>query len=168
MPNLKPTLRSLCAALISLLLLSTLFLGPSSAASDTGQQSRKGSNDHTDRDDDDDDDDDRDEKRDPCRQAFKRGERGKRLRQRCENGSSSGIARGDFNGDGIGDLAIGVPFEDIADGEGGTIQDAGGVNVIYGSATGLSSNAGPSDQFPASRALLKPATSSGVPSTDDR
>lgn len=62
-------------------------------------------------------------------------------------GSSSGIARGDFNGDGIGDLAIGVPFEDIADAKGGTIQDAGGVNIIYGSAAGLNADAGPSDQF---------------------
>jgi hypothetical protein len=41
---------------------------------------------------------------------------------------------GDFNGDGFQDLAIGVPGEDI-----GTIIDAGGVNVIYGGATGLTS-----------------------------
>jgi hypothetical protein len=92
-------------------------------------------------------DDDDDYKRDPCRHALKRGERGRQLRELCENGSSSGIAKGDFNGDGIGDLAIGVPFEDIGDAEGGTIQDAGGVHIIYGSASGLSSKAGPSDQF---------------------
>ncbi|MDY6833786.1 MAG: FG-GAP repeat protein [Chloroflexota bacterium] len=40
---------------------------------------------------------------------------------------------GDFNGDGLNDLAIGVPHEDI-----GAIQSAGAVNVLYGSNTGLS------------------------------
>jgi disulfide bond formation protein DsbB len=40
----------------------------------------------------------------------------------------------DFNGDGYGDLAIGVPYEDI-----GTNIDAGAVNVLYGSSAGLSS-----------------------------
>ncbi len=42
------------------------------------------------------------------------------------------VAAGDFNGDGYADLAIGVPLEDI-----GTTVDAGFVNVLYGSATGL-------------------------------
>jgi len=91
-------------------------------------------------------DDDRDE-RDPCRKLLKGGQRSNDLRRRCEAGSSNGIARGDFNGDGIGDLAVGVPFEDIANPNGGTIQDAGGVNVIYGSASGVSATAGPGDQF---------------------
>ena len=44
----------------------------------------------------------------------------------------------DFNGDGFADLAIGVPFEDIVVGPGVTVSDAGAVNVIYGSANGLS------------------------------
>ncbi|MBI3801528.1 MAG: FG-GAP repeat protein, partial [Deltaproteobacteria bacterium] len=39
---------------------------------------------------------------------------------------------GDFNGDGKDDLAIGVPGEDV-----GSVNAAGAVNVIYGSATGL-------------------------------
>jgi FG-GAP repeat protein len=39
---------------------------------------------------------------------------------------------GDFNGDGFSDLAVGVPFEDV-----GGAEDAGAVNVLYGSATGL-------------------------------
>jgi hypothetical protein len=48
-------------------------------------------------------------------------------------GGSSGVAKGDFNGDGVADLAIGVPAEDI-----GTVLSAGAVNVIYGSdASGL-------------------------------
>lgn len=42
------------------------------------------------------------------------------------------LAAGDFNGDGFGDLAVGVPAEDI-----NTFVDAGAVNVIYGSAIGL-------------------------------
>lgn len=31
--------------------------------------------------------------------------------ERCLRGSSSGIARADFNGDGFGDLAVGVPSQ---------------------------------------------------------
>lgn len=42
------------------------------------------------------------------------------------------LAIGDLNGDGYADLAIGVPYEDI-----GSINAAGAVNVLYGSATGL-------------------------------
>jgi hypothetical protein len=40
----------------------------------------------------------------------------------------------DFNGDGFADLAVGVEVEDI-----GSIQDAGAVNVLYGTDAGLSS-----------------------------
>jgi hypothetical protein len=39
---------------------------------------------------------------------------------------------GNFNGDGFDDLAIGVPDEDV-----GSILEAGAVNVVYGSSTGL-------------------------------
>ena len=39
----------------------------------------------------------------------------------------------DFNNDGADDLAVGVPFENV-----GSIVAAGAVNVLYGSATGLS------------------------------
>ena len=41
----------------------------------------------------------------------------------------SALARGDFNGDGYQDLAVGVPSESV----GGTSQ-AGAVNVLYGTA----------------------------------
>ena len=47
-------------------------------------------------------------------------------------GSSAGVARGDFNGDGFSDLATGSPNEDI-----GSVLDAGSVTVIFGSANGL-------------------------------
>ena len=40
----------------------------------------------------------------------------------------SSVASGDFDKDGFDDLAIGAPYDDI-----GSIQDAGAVNVIYGS-----------------------------------
>jgi hypothetical protein len=42
--------------------------------------------------------------------------------------------KSDFNGDGFGDLAVGIPNEVM-----GTSNTAGAVNVIYGSAAGLSS-----------------------------
>jgi hypothetical protein len=42
------------------------------------------------------------------------------------------LASGDFNGDGFDDLAIGVPEEDV-----GTIVNAGSVQVLFGSAAGL-------------------------------
>ncbi|HEY7083060.1 MAG TPA: integrin alpha, partial [Nitrososphaeraceae archaeon] len=52
--------------------------------------------------------------------------------------------KGDFNGDGNDDLAIGVPGEDL-----GSIfnADAGGVEVIYGSSNGLSATLVHADQF---------------------
>jgi len=42
---------------------------------------------------------------------------------------------GDFNGDGYQDMAVGAALEDL--GSGNSIKDAGAVNVIYGSAAGL-------------------------------
>lgn len=45
---------------------------------------------------------------------------------------AAGQVRGDFNGDGFSDLAIGVPNESV-----GSIHGAGAVNVIYGSGNGL-------------------------------
>jgi len=60
----------------------------------------------------------------------------------AEDGDSFGssLAAGDFNGDGFSDLAIGVQSEDISGFLGGTVTDAGAVNVLYGSATGLVAN----------------------------
>jgi hypothetical protein len=56
-------------------------------------------------------------------------------RQRLEDlpVGTSGVARGDFNGDGFGDLAVGAPLEDLSGG-----SDSGAVNVVYGTANGLS------------------------------
>jgi hypothetical protein len=58
-----------------------------------------------------------------------------------ENFGSS-LSVGDFNGDDIDDLAVGVPREDI-----GTIVEAGGVQIIYGSPNGLSATSPRPDQF---------------------
>jgi hypothetical protein len=52
------------------------------------------------------------------------------------------ISAGDFNNDGYTDLAIGVPEEDL-----GSLVDAGAVNVIYGSTSGLSPNTPIQNQF---------------------
>ena len=54
----------------------------------------------------------------------------------CPAAAGAAQVHGDFNGDGIADLAIGVPNEDL-----GTIGDAGAVHVLYGTATGVSSAA---------------------------
>lgn len=52
----------------------------------------------------------------------------------AETGDAFGgsLAAGDFNCDGYDDIAIGVPLESW------TIQEAGGVHVLYGSASGVS------------------------------
>ncbi len=52
----------------------------------------------------------------------------------AQNGDefAAALASGDFNGDGFVDLAVGVPGEDI-----GGLNNAGSINVIYGSTTGL-------------------------------
>jgi hypothetical protein len=47
------------------------------------------------------------------------------------------LAAGDFNGDGIGDLAIGVPGEGVPTGDGTNRAAAGMVHVLYGSRDGL-------------------------------
>jgi FG-GAP repeat len=52
------------------------------------------------------------------------------------------LSTGDYNGDGRDDLAIGVWWEDL-----GSIDDAGGVEVIYGSSSGLSATSPRQDQF---------------------
>jgi len=72
---------------------------------------------------------------DPCEQSLTPPGNANGLHKRCEAiGIGGGAAKGDFNGDGFADLAIGAPYEDQ-----NGIGSVGGVNVIYGSANGLSS-----------------------------
>jgi FG-GAP repeat len=54
------------------------------------------------------------------------------------------LTTGDFNADGYADLAAGDFLEDL-----GTLVDAGGVEILYGSSTGLQATGtgGPDDQF---------------------
>lgn len=47
---------------------------------------------------------------------------------------AGGQTHSDFNADGVADLAVGVPFEDIA-----SFVDTGSANVLYGTLAGLSS-----------------------------
>ena len=74
---------------------------------------------------------------DPCEQSLTPPGNANGLHRRCEAiGTGGGAAKGDFNGDGFADLAIGVPHEDR-----GGVGGVGAVNVIYGSASGLTSTA---------------------------
>ncbi|NOX61936.1 MAG: hypothetical protein GXP42_08325 [Chloroflexi bacterium] len=43
------------------------------------------------------------------------------------------LTSGDFNGDDVDDLAVGIPLEDV-----GSVVDAGAVAVLYGASTGIS------------------------------
>jgi FG-GAP repeat protein len=61
-----------------------------------------------------------------------------------EDWFGSSLSSGDYNGDGKDDLAIGVGLEDV---NGGTVDDAGKVQVIYGSASGLSTTSPLADQI---------------------
>lgn len=54
----------------------------------------------------------------------------------------SALVTGDFNGDGNDDLAVGVPDEDI-----NGHADAGSVNIIHGSPSGLSATSVPDQRF---------------------
>ncbi|HEX2639797.1 MAG TPA: FG-GAP-like repeat-containing protein, partial [Pyrinomonadaceae bacterium] len=78
---------------------------------------------------------DQNETADPCQQLLTPKGNANGLHKRCEAiGTGGGAAKGDFNKDGFADLAVGVPNEDV-NGVGGV----GAVNIIYGSASGLTS-----------------------------
>jgi FG-GAP repeat len=53
------------------------------------------------------------------------------------DGFGDGLAAGDFDGDGVTDLAVGASLEDV-----GAVVDAGAVHVLYGTAGGLTGAGG--------------------------
>jgi FG-GAP repeat len=53
------------------------------------------------------------------------------------DGWGAPLAAGDFNGNGVTDLAVSAPSEDV-----GSIVDAGAVSVLYGAAGGLTTTGG--------------------------
>jgi hypothetical protein len=84
--------------------------------------------------------DDRGSSPDPCEQSLRPPGTARGLHARCTAaGGSSGAARGDFNADGIADLAVGAPYEDQ-----NGVRAVGGVHILYGTSNGLSSTG---DQF---------------------
>lgn len=74
-----------------------------------------------------------------CTRKSGRGQRGSGIRPCLESLESRNLmaAMADFNGDGFGDLAVGAPFEDVPLQFGDAVS-AGAVNVLYGSANGIS------------------------------
>jgi FG-GAP repeat len=68
------------------------------------------------------------------------------VKDMSESGDRFGreVTSSDFNGDGLDDLGIDADFEQV-----GTVNHAGSVNVLYGSASGLQATGtgGPEDQF---------------------
>jgi len=149
----------ICDLLVCLGLLG-LVVPPYSLAKDKdGQQEVR---DDLQDEDDHDDRDDRGEKGrlERCLRALSEG---KKVPKKCpQGGSSSGIAKGDFNGDGFGDLAVGVPDEDETEEDTPeTEPDAGAVIVIYGPGTGLTTTTSgiPASQFWSQNATGVPAIS---------
>src|SRR5687768_11270973 len=131
MRHLKSTLRLSCVALFALALLMPMLPAHTNVIADAGRAPAVG---------DQDDRGKRNDPPDPCDQLLKVPGNANGLHRRCEGvGGGSGAARGDFNGDDIADLAVGVPFEDQ-----NGINAVGGVNIIYGSANGLTATG---DQF---------------------
>ncbi len=57
------------------------------------------------------------------------------------------LAAGDFNADGRDDLAIGVPLEDVVNSNVVHTENAGEVDVLYGSTSGLSTTGRAPQQF---------------------
>lgn len=96
------------------------------------------------------------------------------IHKRCPpRGSSTGIAKGDFNGDGIADLAIGIPHKDAIFADGGTtarVPESGAVQIIYGTADrGLAASGAtiPSSQLlTAANPLLAPTSDARAEKAD--
>ena len=97
----------------------------------------------------------------PCTHLPDPPGKAKGIEERCRpSGSSAGVARGDFNNDGVGDLAIGAPYEDT-----GGASDSGAVYVIYGTPSGLTAPATPTATLPGAQRWTQEST--GVPGASE-
>jgi hypothetical protein len=97
----------------------------------------------------------------PCTRLPDPPGKAKGIEERCRpSGSSAGVARGDFNFDGVGDLAIGAPYEDT-----GGASDSGAVYVIYGTPGGLTAPATPTATLPGAERWTQEST--GVPGASE-
>ncbi len=86
---------------------------------------------------------------DPCLDHVPPGEANGREHHCPPVGSSAGIARGDFDCDGIADLAVGVP-DDSVPSNGTLVPGAGSVEIVYAAhdGTGLPGTANPTNATP--------------------
>ena len=64
------------------------------------------------------------------------------------DGFGESLATGDFDGDGYADLIVGIPGEDV-----GSVRDAGSIQIIFGSGSGLTTSDLQIDQNAANTAL---------------
>ena len=108
----------------------------------------------------------------PCQHVPDSHGRVNGIKRRCGGGSSSGIAKGDFNGDGVADLAVGIPGKDPSFrnlfGVVTPIADAGAVQIIYGTAAdGLTAAAGAGVPTPQLLTELSPFTLIPFPGSQD-
>jgi hypothetical protein len=165
------SLRAIFICFICLFIACALILSPlgttySQKRSDSESRGQeKGSGQKTNTDDDDfAQQEGKDEKRskDPCDHLSELPDAARKfeeeIKKRCrERGSSSGISKADFNGDGFADLAVGIPLQDTP----ASVADSGAVIVIYGSSVGLTTTTAgiPAAQFWSQNAPGVPGTS---------
>jgi hypothetical protein len=129
MRHLKSLRRFFAEALFVLALLTLVFPAPIRVAASADARASAADKDEN--------KDERGEPPDPCEQLLKAKGNANGLHGRCETvGIGGGAAKGDFNGDGFADLAVGVPYEDR-----NFVGQVGAVNIIYGSANGLTATA---------------------------
>jgi hypothetical protein len=155
----------ICLFIACALILSPLGTTYSQKRSDSesrGQEKRSGQK--TDKDDGDfAEQEEKDERRrkDPCDHLSELPDTARKfeeeIKKRCRAGSSSGISKADFNGDGFADLAVGIPLQDTP----ASVADSGAVIVIYGSSVGLTTTTAgiPAAQFWSQNAPGVPGTS---------
>src|SRR5581483_1330836 len=156
MTSVKRFFSTLCDVFVLLSLLGLIVPSYSLAKGKDAQQDV--GKDHQDEGDDEDNGSHAGDGKDRIARCLRALAEGKKLAKKCpQGGSSSGIAKADFNGDGFADLAIGVPDEDTP----AEVENSGAVIVIYGSANGLTATdpTKPASQFWSQNSPGVPGTS---------